>query len=400
MLTALLAFPLMGASGLVLDYSYMSRLQTLQQDAADSAAIAAAQELGVANVNDGTLQSIATNYVTSNLGMSSLPEDMSVTTKPTDQKDGVTVTVSHVWEPFFIHYLNKDALPIVTSATARQAREGTICMLGLDQSGDKSIYLRQKAQLDAEGCGVYSNSNHKHAIKIEDDGQLVAGVICSAGGYKGAKKASFEPEPVTDCPRIDDPLQGRPVPNIGSCDHDNYEVKSGVHTLYPGVYCKGLKIKGTARAELKPGIYIITGDKLEVTDKALLRGVGVGFYLNGDKAKLSFKKETTISLIAPETGLMAGLLMYEDPKAAPKSWHKHEITSDNAGMLLGTIYLPNGTLKIDSASDIADDAAYTAIIARKIELEEGPTLHLNSDYEATNVPVPQGLVKDRVYLSR
>ena len=95
---------------------------------------------------------------------------------------------------------------------------------------------------------------------------------------------------------------------------------------------------------------------------------------------------------------MAGLLIFEDRTASKTE--KHEITSDNARLLLGTIYLPNGTLKIDSDAPVADKSAYTAIIARAIELQEGPTLYLNSDYEATDVPVPEGLVKDRVMLTR
>ena len=400
MLTAILAFPLMGASGLALDYSYMSRLKSMQQEAADSAALATAKELGVVNVDDKTLHSVATNYVAGNLGESFLPPDMSVTAVPTADNTGITVTISHVWKPFFLHYIDDKALPIVTSATASQAGEGTICMLGLSEKGSKTVFLRQDARLNARDCGVYSNSAHKEAITVRDNASLISGVTCSAGGFKGRKKASFFPEPITDCPRVGDPLANRPAPTIGSCDHKNFEVDSGVHTLYPGVYCEGLKIKGTAEVQLEPGVYIITGKKLQVTDEAKMEGEGVGFYLNGDKAKLSFKKKTTISLKAPETGIMAGLLIFEDRNAKPEEWHKHEITSDNARMLLGTIYLPNGTLKIDSEGAIADQAAYTAIIARKIELAAGPTLYLNSDYKATNVPVPEGLVKDRVYLSK
>ncbi len=399
MLTALMAFPLLGASGLLVDYSYLSRLESIQQEAADAAALAAAKELGVANVDEETLQGLVTAYVASNLGVTVLPADITVDATPTDDNAGIIVTVSHVWKPIFLHYINEKALPIVTSATARQAGDAKICMLGLAPGGRKSIFLKKNAKLHAKQCGIFSNSDDKESIKVEDNAELISGITCTAGGFKGAKKASFDPDPLTDCPRIDDPLAGRPVPTIGSCDHHNFKVISGFHILYPGVYCKGLKIGGTAEVQLKPGVYIITGDKLEVTDHAKLKGKGVGFYLSGNNAKLSFKKETTISLTAPETGVMAGLLMFEDRNAIPDEWHEHQITSDNARMLLGTIYLPNGHLRIDSEKAIADQSAYTAIIARRIKLNEGPVLHLNSDYEATNVPVPEGLVKDRVYLS-
>jgi hypothetical protein len=139
---------------------------------------------------------------------------------------------------------------------------------------------------------------------------------------------------------------------------------------------------------LNPGIYIIDRGKLEVTDNAVLAGDGVGFFLSD--AKLKFRKDTTISLSAPTNGKMAGLLFFEERSASDLV--KHQITSNDARQLIGTIYLPNGTLRIDSDSPVADQSAFTAIVARNIELDEGPVLQLNSDYKATDVPLPDGLV--------
>ena len=48
-------------------------------------------------------------------------------------------------------------------------------------------------------------------------------------------------------------------------------------------------------------------------------------------------------------------------------------------------------LLIDSKKPVADQSAYTAIVANSIELNSGPNLILNSDYEATDVPVPSGI---------
>lgn len=395
---AIFALPLLAAGGASFDYAYLSRLDTKLQAAADTSALAAARELGLANSDKDNIQALASNYALSHLQDIATPSNTTVTTDSTEDNSSLSVSISHVWKPFFLHYVMEDALPIKVSATATLAGTGTICMLGLDEKLKEAIHLTKNASLNASGCGVYSNSSDKEAIKVEDNATLVSGVTCSAGGIKSSKKSSFTPDPVTDCPQVPDPLAGRLVPVVGSCDYTNFEIDTGIHVLYPGTYCEGLKIKGTAEASLKPGIYIVSGDKLEVTEKASLKGENVGFFLNGHKAKLKFAKESTINLTAPKTGVMAGLLMFEDP-AAFNDLQKHEITSDNARMLLGTIYLPNGTLRIDSKGPVADQAAYTAIIARAIELDEGPTLYLNSDYEATDVPVPEGLVNDRVYLS-
>ena len=76
----------------------------------------------------------------------------------------------------------------------------------------------------------------------------------------------------------------------------------------------------------------------------------------------------------------------------------HRIGSNNARNLLGTIYLPQGTLLIDATAPVADQSAYTAIIANSLQLQKGPQLVLRSDYDKTNVPVPDGLINGRVFL--
>jgi hypothetical protein len=86
---------------------------------------------------------------------------------------------------------------------------------------------------------------------------------------------------------------------------------------------------------------------------------------------------------------MAGMLVFEG-RSQPTTG-VHEIRSDNAGNLLGTIYLSRGRLHIDANSPIADKSAYTAIVARMLTLYGGPHLVLNSNYEQTDVPVPEGI---------
>ena len=393
---AVLSVPVMGAGGAALDYTNLHRNIAKLQNAADSAALASTRELGLANTRTEVVQQVAANYVQTALGDSVSKNDLTITTTTDYSIPEVKVSLSLKWQPLMLHYLNSAVLPLIVDASARLHGGAPICMLGLDEKKSNTIHLVKRASIRAQGCGIYSNSDHKHSIKIEQQAKLDATVTCSAGGYNLFKKASFNPDPITDCPRVPDPLSGRQVPTVGNCDYTKIKLDSGVHTLYPGTYCEGLKIKGTAKVTLNPGIYILKGDKLEVTDNASLSGKNVGFYLHGNNAKIEFKKQTTIDLTAPKNGLLAGLLIFEDRTST--SFEKHEITSDNARNLLGTIYLANGVLKIDSEAPVADQSAYTAIIAKRIELDEGPTLVLNSDFNATDVPVPAGLVKNRAIL--
>ena len=96
-----------------------------------------------------------------------------------------------------------------------------------------------------------------------------------------------------------------------------------------------------------------------------------------------------VSLTGPVDGVMAGLLVYGDRNAP--TIMQHFIRSTNAHTLTGTIYLPRGDLRVDPGSQVGQNSAYTAIVANKIDIDQGPELVLNSDYDATDVPAPSGI---------
>jgi len=59
--------------------------------------------------------------------------------------------------------------------------------------------------------------------------------------------------------------------------------------------------------------------------------------------------------------------------------------------LVGTFYLPRGSLTIDATKPLFDRSAYTIIIARTLDMFSGPDLILNSDYDDTDIPIPPEL---------
>lgn len=302
-----------------------------------------------------------------------------------------------------------------------------LCMLTLDTAAPGAFYLKKEAQVTANNCSLYSNSTSPTGMIGGDSAIARADTICSAGGYLGLR-ANFAPPPQTGCPIIEDPLKGRANPAVGACATLPFPfnllpatktptIDQSV-TLDPGTYCAGLQIKKNAVVTLKPGIYVFKDGPLIVKDKAALTGAGVGLYFAGDKAGLLFDKDTTISLTAPTTGEMAGLLMAEQttvanpldpavvantldlgvaipptppPLAQTKPMRIYRIISNNARTMLGTIYLPSGRLVIDATQPVADQSAYTVVVAQQVNLYEGPNLYLNANYDATSVPVPKGV---------
>ena len=48
-------------------------------------------------------------------------------------------------------------------------------------------------------------------------------------------------------------------------------------------------------------------------------------------------------------------------------------------------------LYVGSNKPVADQSAYTVVAARQIRVDAGPNLVLNSNYGATDIPVPTGV---------
>jgi hypothetical protein len=187
-------------------------------------------------------------------------------------------------------------------------------------------------------------------------------------------------------------------------------VITGVQNLYPGNYCGGLTIKGTAHVTLTPGVYVMNNGPLIVQDSATLIGQSAGVYFTGSEGGLRFDPNTTISMTAPKDGVMAGFIFFEDrtlssavppppgplgllPPPPPGSppMRQYQISSNNASQFLGTFYLPAGRLIIDAKKPVAAQSAYTVIVSRQLLLMNGNNLVLNSDYSSTDVPVPEGV---------
>jgi hypothetical protein len=150
-----------------------------------------------------------------------------------------------------------------------------------------------------------------------------------------------------------------------------------------------LQILVEAEVKFRPGIYVIKDGPLVVSGKINFTGKDVGFYLVGDLTSFSFSKNVAIDISAPRDGPMAGILFFEDRNAPPL--RSHAIKSDFARVLTGTIYLPQGVLKIDASKKVAQESAYTVVISRELKLYSGPHLILNSNYGDTDVPLPEGL---------
>jgi Flp pilus assembly protein TadG len=406
--TFALAVPALAAAvAVAMDYGGAAATRSKMQGVADAAALASVQEIRLAQSDESKVVAVATNYVAT-----ALP-DVTTTVNVDFGASTVHVTLQKQYTPMTGRLLTKGGVPLSASATAKLSGSLPLCMLALDTSSAETISLQDSAVMKAPGCLVQTNSTNKFALDSRNSAVLKAGLICSSGGALKFVSSNYTPQPTTDCPALPDPLQARTPPPVGPCDHTDVVVDGMTQTLQPGTYCGGLKATNAANVTLAPGIYVISGGPLVVDNGATLKGSNVGFYLTGTKANLAFDTNSVISLSAPTSGPLAGILVYDDPSgpAAPatplasglvcnsmakKAQYKapprqHQIFSNDAQNLTGTIYMPKGLLLVDASKPIAAYSAYTVLVVAQLHLCAGPTLVLNTNYSATDVPVPPGV---------
>lgn len=406
MIMSALILPVLAAvtAGAV-DYSALLAQKNRLQQAADAAALGGANELYLAGAEVRQVQEVANSIARRALAGRG---DAKIETSLPPSKDEVTVQIKQDSSGVLTAAFGVFDTTLAVRATARVVGGGRLCVVGLESNGAGVIRLDKNAQIVAPTCSVYSNSSSPQGLQSKQNAKMQAEFICSAGGKVGGK-SNFSPDPVLDCPLIEDPLGARKPVIPGSCVASNLvlgETKAAktkkkdatadwrpttyeTVTLTPGRYCGGLTINGPYDVKLEPGIYAMDGGPLRVGGGAKIRGRDVGFFFTGKGATLHLQPKSSIDLEAPRTGSMAGMLFQESDRGSGNP--KHLIESEDARNLLGTIYFPRGTLEVISNGTIADRSAYTVIVVRKLTLDAGPNLVLNTDYNATEVPVPRGV---------
>ncbi len=429
MLTALMTPLVLAFAGGGVDFFRWNNERANLKQLADTLATRGAREFLLANATSSQIEAVIDSVLESgyaqNYGFSSVVSEVS-----TDLAEGA-VTVKLTMPPsqglILTNYVPFKLDHEITS-TAVALGGMNVCVVALEDLDRGAISVTTNSKLLADECSIMSNSISTEGVVSGGSSRIEAGMICSAGGAYG-RENNFAPMPTMDCPAYADPLSERAAPSVGSCDFIDAEygeliddvvgaaadtgknliaqaakghgggkvnklingagLSATTYTLDPGVYCGGLTVGSLANVELNPGIYIIKDGPLLVGLGGKVSGENVSFYLTGADSTFFFGPEAVLSLTAPKLGSLAGILFFED-RSAPEG-RVHRILSDDARVLLGTFYLSRGVLMVASLLPVADQSAYTAIVARKLQMAGNPTLVLNADYAGTDIPVPEGV---------
>ena len=368
-------------------YLYKNHSETLQ-NIADGAALSAVGGAALKGWSKASAEATATNHVNAHLPAQKNGTIYTPIVDVDETNRTVKVTIDQDHHGYFVMGYFKHSPQIRVQASAQASGSTNICVIGLSQREEATISLDSNSRMTAGDCAVYSNSLSRFGLKSMSNSVLTAQLSCSAGGYAGSSR-NFIGDVVTDCPETDDPLASVLPASTASGRWYDREVKDRTTTLSPGTYFGGLKIDGNANVTLSPGIYVFRDGSFIVDSNARVSGRGVSLVFEGEDAGFEFKSNVVVDLEAPVEGQpMAGLLVYQRRDAERAEFL---IESRYTRKLLGTLYMPNGDFMVKADDKVAEASAYTAIVARTIRLESSSNLVLNTDYDATRVPVPLGL---------
>ncbi len=212
-----------------------------------------------------------------------------------------------------------------------------------------TLYLSSSAAINVPGR-IVVNSPASPAVTLTGTSQLVASGIQVVGTVtRVGAGTTVSPTPVTGSQyAVTDPLATLAIPSV-SGTATSINLTSGSQTISPGLYSQ-IKLSGTASLTLNPGVYVITGGGISVTNTASITGSGVMLYnagtsyptAGGTYTGVAFNTTGTVNLSAPATGTYAGILIFQ----AAANASAMSIAEDAAVTLNGVIYGPVALLTL------------------------------------------------------
>lgn len=349
------------------------------QDTADSAALAAAKQLTLA-ADPTAVEQRAKDYVATQLAALSTSVSYTTGVDVATDRSSVTVKIDAIRTSFFANMLPPGGWKMHAEATAAPMGKRPLCVLATGSNTNDGIFLGGNSQMTAPKCLVHTNDH----IAVAYSAWLQAGAVQAVSTAQG----HITPVALIDAPPISDPFASLNMkPLLPLCTPLDLVYDVGVNVLAPGVHCGNITIQNGATVVLLPGDHYFLNGHMQMKQNSLLQGTDVVMIFD-DKSDFQWSDGAQIRLEGRKTGKFAGFVI----ATTPANVHTFQISSDGARELLGTIYIPAAKLQIlGSNNRIADQSAWTVIVAKQIDMNGSANVVINADYAGSSVPVPTGV---------
>lgn len=377
---------MMGAGAFDLTQVQASKIRL--QDIADSAALAAANDLSLAT--DGSnAKERARAYVASHLvewGEQAPTVVESYEIVDVEGQRAIQVLLKGHRPSFFASLLPPGGWHFNARSTATTMGMVPLCVLVSGATGNRLLYVTDTSKLNAPACLVHSNRD------IEAVG--AASVTAASTQAVTTARGFITPTANTGAAAIEDPFTGLNLEREAGLNlmctvgelTNRIVVNSGTHYIRPGRHCGGIDAKGTARIVLEPGEHMFRQGHLVIDETARLEGRDVVAFFDA-ASRFEFKGQALVNLDGRKSGPYAGIVM----GAMRDNRQDFVVSADHVESLLGVIYVPSARLIVEGTADIARDSAWTVIVAKEVHLRGSPSLFINANYDASDVPVPDGV---------
>jgi Flp pilus assembly protein TadG len=377
MVFVLAAVPLALVSGVAVDLVMINQQKAALQAAADAGALAGARENTMAmRGQDGVLVT-AVNVASNNMLGQSGGEQAQFTAAVGTAGNSVTVTGTIQHSSLFY---GGNGTTIEVSATAQTLQQMPLCVLQTSDIASNGMKLADSARINAPGCVVHANTN----IDVGSNAVLNAGTVQAAGAASGP----IFPNPNVGAMVIADPFSGMDMTPSFKCPPNLPPIRYSGNirvNLPPLTYCGEIIVNGNVELNFMPGEHYFMGS-LDIRGSAKLVGDDVVLIFDNDDSFI-MDENAEVRLRGRRSGRFAGFVI----ATSRNNDEKFVIRSTRVRELLGTIYIPSAELEIGGRSSVAEDSAWSVIVADTLSIIDSPTLVINRNYTASNVPVPKGV---------
>lgn len=370
-----------------IDLFAVTAAQTRLQAIADAGALAGAPALALAT-DGAAARERSASFVAGQLSEWSDAPTVVQTYEVVTQggQRGIRVLLQANRTSFFANMLPPGGWNFKGEATATSVGLVPLCVLVTGTTANRVLHVRDTGRMTAPSCMVHSNRD----IEVSGGAITAAAVqaVTSAGG-------AISPAANTGAAPIDDPFANLELETVGGlggacrdvdATREKVTVSSGVHYISPGRHCGGIEATGDGRIVLQSGEHYFLKGNLLIDGSARLEGEDV--VLLFDRAsKFAFSAAARVNLEGRESGAFAGIVM----ASMRDNQQDFLISADHVESLLGVIYVPSARLIVEGTADVARDSAWTVIVARELRLSGSPSLFINANYDASDVPVPSGV---------
>jgi len=362
-----------------IDLAALNSDHSAMQDAADATALAMAKQLGIATA--AGIQARATDYADAQLGPIATKDSVTVTTTIAADNSSVTVAIAGTRQSFFGNLLPPGGWALTAQATASTLGELPLCVLSSGTGGANNLLVQNSSLLTANNCLVQSNQN----ITADSGTTVTTGLAQAAGTATGP----IAPAPQSGAPTISDPFSSVNVSvPPGICDP--IDLLAGITPLLSGpllgIHCANVTVQSGETLQLAPGVHYFKSGTLTMKGNSTLSGSNVVLIFDSD-ASFVFQDSSNIDLTGMQSGPLAGFVIATTRTNA----NTFTISSDSAHKLEGAVYIPDATLLVTgTGNQVADQSAWTVVVAQALQLQGSPNLVINANYAGSNVPVPAG----------